>query len=119
MRLWRMLSVASLMVALAACVTDGAIPIRTNSPSGICPGVAQRGLLVLDPQWGLALRMTDRLGTTRTRGVIWPNRYSARREHGVVKLFDSTGRLVANAGDWVVLDATDEDPLRPCAASRS
>lgn len=73
-----------------------------------------RGVLIADPNWGLALLGTDASGDPRRYGVLWPDVYSARREAGKVVLLDESGNLVAQEGDHVVLLSPRREPLYAC-----
>jgi hypothetical protein len=56
------------------------------------------GVLGYDTTHGLGFRSGDTVHV-----VVWPYRYSARREQdGVVVLIDPAGRVVAREGDTVV-----------------
>jgi hypothetical protein len=66
------------------------------------------GRLVAEASSGLGLRQRD--GTTL--GVVWPNRWSARRESDGIVLLDIEGQVVAREGDFVVMDGwATEDHL--------
>ena len=113
---FRLASLAMVVSMLGGCAApDGPVDIRTNPVRvTICALIPQRGQIVADPTWGLALAGTDRLGSPRLFGVVWPKNFSARRKDGMVQLMDERGWVIAREGDHVVLSAEDEDPLRPC-----
>lgn len=110
-------SLMSVVLLAGACSlgsADGPVPIQTNPMSGTCLLVNTYGRLVADHTWGLALAGTDQSGNPHTYGVVWPRGYSARREQDTIVLLDSSGNVVAQEGDQVVLDAANHDPLQPC-----
>ena len=99
-----------------ATPTDGPIAIQTFHMAGAtCEQLPNRGTLVTDPIWGLALLGIDDSGAPHRYGVYWPDVYSARWEHGTAVLLDAAGSVVARAGDRVVLDGKPQDPFYTCS----
>jgi hypothetical protein len=78
----------------------------------VCAAARVGGVLVADPSYGLAFKRND-----GTRGVVWPNGYSASRgQDGVVVLIDPSGRVVAREGDTISSAGSwgDSDVGLPC-----
>jgi hypothetical protein len=96
--------------------TDGPVALRTFHMTGsTCSLMPVRGTLVADPIWGLALLGKDESGAPHRYGVVWPDEYSARWDHGIVVLLHLSGNLVAREGDRVVLDGERQDPIYTCS----
>lgn len=93
-------ALAVLIVVIAGCAPApiGPVTIQTQPPRTVCEAARVGGVLVADPAYGLAFKSDG-----ATRGVVWPNGYSARREKdGVVVLIDPSGRTVAREGDAIL-----------------
>ena len=75
-----------------------------------------QGVLIGDPNWGLALRSTLNTTVGKTYGVVWPPGYSARREQGVTLLVGSGGGVVAREGDALQMAPGNEEDgvVYPC-----
>ena len=114
----RLLLVAVLAVsplATIGCSPDGPVTLRTTHNAGAaCDLLPARGILIGDPNWGLALMGTDASGDPHRYGVVWSDVYSARRDGGTVLLLDQSGNVVAREGDHVVLLSPRRDPLYAC-----
>jgi type IV pilus biogenesis protein CpaD/CtpE len=90
-------SILAVLVAGCASAPIGPVTLRTQPPSTVCEAARVAGVLVADPAYGLAYK--EKSGT---RGVVWPNGYSARRgQDGVVVLIDPSGRVIAREGDAI------------------
>lgn len=84
---------------LAGCAPApvGPVTLQTQPERPVCEIARVAGVLVADPAYGLAYKEEE-----GTRGVVWPNGYSARRgQDGVVALIDPAGRIVAREGDAI------------------
>lgn len=104
--------VLAVMISGCAPAPIGPVTIQTQSPRTICLAARVGGVLVADPAYGLAFKKDG-----GTRGVVWPNGYSARREQdGVVVLIDPSGRIVAREGDTILSagNGNDSDVSFPC-----
>ena len=107
----------TLLSASCSLGSDAPVAIQTSPNAGtVCLLMGVEGLLVSDPTWGLAL-VANPAGRARRYGVIWPHGYSARRDGWTITLLDAGGTVVAREGDTVVLDAQQDDPLKPCGLS--
>lgn len=87
------------LIALAACTmtqVDGPVAIMTGSEGAACALASVGGVLVGDPQSGLAFK-SDR----GNMPVVFPYGYTARRVGGVVFLIDPAGLVVGREGDEV------------------
>jgi hypothetical protein len=90
--------------ACTATQPDGPVALRTEPRPLVCPAARIGGILVADPSFGLGFA-----GNGYEYGVVWPDGYSARREHGVVVLLDAAGDVVAREGDRMVAGGTETD----------
>jgi hypothetical protein len=106
------LAVLAVLVAGCAPAPIGPVTIQTQPPRTVCDAARVGGVLVADPAYGLAFKSDG-----GTRGVVWPNGYSARREQdGVVVLIDPSGRIVAREGDRILSagNVHDDNITFPC-----
>ena len=105
----RALAFALVLVAITGCVylPDRAIEIKTDPyNSHVCPANRPTtGTLAIDDNWGLGLKLRD----GNFHGVIWPFRYSARRENGIALLINDAGSVEAREGDDLEVGATVDD----------
>jgi len=110
----RLVAFATLAVVVAACGPGpiGPVTVQTQPPMTVCAAARVGGVLVADASYGLAFRRDG-----GTRGVVWPNGYSASRgKDGVVVLIDPSGRVVAREGDTISSAGygDDSDVSFPC-----
>jgi hypothetical protein len=112
-----MRSIAALMIGvlIAGCgkPSDGPIDIKTD-PYNLHVCAANRatiGIMVANDEWGLGL---DVGGTVH--GVVWPYRFSARREAGVALLIGREGEIWAREGNQLTAPGTmdEEGTLITC-----
>jgi hypothetical protein len=100
-------------VAVGGCghAADGPVLLQTHPVLAVCPAARVGGVLVADPNYGLAFNHGGDV-----QGVIWPQGYTARREYGVVVLIDPSDRTVAREGDQIVsAGSSGEDGVAlPC-----
>ena len=86
------------------------VPTQPPEPAGTprpCMASLTEGVLVADARWGFAL--TDPAGG-RVREVIWPYGYAARNDGGRLTLIDTTGAVIAHAGDRLRIGGGETGP---------
>jgi len=93
-------SVAIAGMLLAGCGwADGPVAIWTRPrPDDACLQANVGGVLVADPDSGLAFKGVDGGANLRIR---WPFGWTARRENGVVLLISPKGKVTAREGDRI------------------
>jgi hypothetical protein len=111
------------MVVGGGLVLSGRAPSSGASPSPMASLLTQAkpttgcrlaltsGYLAADPQSGLGLRYPD----GSHQAVVWPYGYSERFDLGQLRLIDQDGRIVATAGQFLVLGGSGaEGPWIAC-----
>jgi hypothetical protein len=76
-----------------------AITLHTaESPQDACDDALLTGVLVEDPNWGIAVETAG-----QPMGVVWPYAYSARRNGVLAELLDGSGAVRAVTGQTVAV----------------
>jgi hypothetical protein len=105
-------------LSIIACSCGDAVPTSSpffpaqRDPEAVQMQARMEGRLILDEGY---LRLKPILHESYM--VIWPYGYTVRLENSIVQVLDADGRVVARAGDWIVLGGGEIDSAEGIEAS--